>query len=78
MMEEESDISDAIAKFNLSYLLLAQRMLREDRESGKRMLGVSDVLAGRICSLSPAEMEVLAQSEELVCQLRVHVAPGRA
>jgi flagellar transcriptional activator FlhD len=78
MMEEESDISEAVAKFNLSYLQLAQRMLREDRESGKRMLGVSDVMASRISSLTLAEMEVLAESAELVCQLRAHVAPGRA
>ncbi|MFM0362156.1 flagellar transcriptional regulator FlhD [Paraburkholderia sediminicola] len=78
MMEEESDILEAIAKFNLSYLLLAQRMLVENRDSGKRMLGISDAMASRICSLTQTELEVLAESSELVCQLRVHATPGRA
>ncbi|MFM0281994.1 flagellar transcriptional regulator FlhD [Paraburkholderia sediminicola] len=78
MMKEKSDILDAIAEFNLSYLLLAQRMLLDDRERGKSMLGVSDAMASRICSLTPAEIEVLADSSELVCQLRADATPGRA
>ncbi|HYS66137.1 MAG TPA: flagellar transcriptional regulator FlhD [Paraburkholderia sp.] len=78
MMEDKADILDAVAKFNLSYLLLAQRMLLEDWENGKRMLGVSDAIASRICSLTLAEMEVMAESSELVCQLRVDATPGRA
>jgi len=78
MMEDKADILDAVAKFNLSYLLLAQRMLLEDWENGKRMLGVSDAIASRICSLTLAEMEAMAESSELVCQLRVDATPGRA
>jgi flagellar transcriptional activator FlhD len=76
MMEEESNILDAIAKFNLSYLLLAQRMLLDDRESGKSMLGVSDAVASHLCSLTLAEIQSLAQSPELVCQFRGDVQPG--
>ncbi|MDE1180433.1 flagellar transcriptional regulator FlhD [Paraburkholderia sp.] len=77
-MAEKKDILDAIFEFNKSYLLLAQRMLKNDREQGKRMLGVSDSMANRIMSLTVAEIEALSDSSDLVCQLRAENAPGRA
>lgn len=78
MTKEKTDILDSIAKFNQSYLRLAQLMLREDRENGKRMLGVSDSMANHICSLTPPEIEALADSAELICQFRESSAPGHA
>ncbi|MFM0736008.1 flagellar transcriptional regulator FlhD [Paraburkholderia xenovorans] len=77
-LTKKSDSLQAIAAFNQSYLLLAQRMLREDREHAKRALGVSDSMATRICSLTLAEIELLADSSDLVCQFRSDAAPGRA
>ncbi|ASW01443.1 flagellar transcriptional regulator FlhD [Paraburkholderia aromaticivorans] len=77
-MAKNSDSLQAIAAFNQSYLLLAQRMLKENREQAKRALGVSDSMATRISSLTPAEIEVLSDSSELICQFRFDAAPSRA
>lgn len=68
----------AIAAFNRSYLLLAQRMLGEDPEQAKLALGLSDSMSARIRQLTPAEIEVLADSGDLICQFRADAAPGRA
>jgi flagellar transcriptional activator FlhD len=64
----------AIAAFNQSYLLLAQRMLGDDAEHAKSALGLSDSMATRIRSLTPAEIEILADSGELICQFRADAA----
>jgi flagellar transcriptional activator FlhD len=77
-LDKKSDSLQAIAAFNQSYLLLAQRMLAENRERAKRAFGISDSMATRICSLTEAEIETLADSSELICQFRTEAAPGRA
>ncbi|TCK86880.1 flagellar transcriptional activator FlhD [Paraburkholderia sp. BL9I2N2] len=77
-LTKKSDSLQAIAAFNQSYLLLAQRMLKEDRAQAKRALGLSDSMATRICSLTQAEIEILADSSDLICQFRADAAPGRA
>jgi flagellar transcriptional activator FlhD len=53
-------------------------MLKEDRAQAKRALGLSDSMATRICSLTQAEIEILADSSDLICQFRADAAPGRA
>ncbi|MFM0075253.1 flagellar transcriptional regulator FlhD [Paraburkholderia sediminicola] len=77
-LTKKSDSLQAIAAFNQSYLLLAQRMLGEDREQAKRALGLSDSMATRICSLTAAEIETIADSSDVICQFRFDAAPGRA
>ncbi|UXU85621.1 flagellar transcriptional regulator FlhD [Burkholderia sp. S-53] len=77
-MTGQGDIFDAIAEFNRAYLVLAQRMLRIDREEGKRQLGISDEIAASIVSLTPDQIDELAASGELVCEFRAENAPGRA
>ncbi|MFT4068075.1 flagellar transcriptional regulator FlhD [Paraburkholderia sp.] len=74
-MDNNSDSLKAIAAFNQSYLLLAQRMLREDREEAKRALGLSDSLAERVSSLTEAEIKMLADDARLICRFRADVAP---
>ncbi|BAX63456.1 flagellar transcriptional regulator FlhD [Burkholderia stabilis] len=77
-MTGQGDIFDAIAEFNRAYLVLAQRMLRIDREEGKRQLGISDEIAASIVSLTPGQIDELAAAGELVCEFRAENAPGRA
>ncbi|CAI8697672.1 flagellar transcriptional regulator FlhD [Burkholderia pyrrocinia] len=77
-MTGQGDIFDAIAEFNRAYLVLAQRMLRIDREEGKRQLGISDEIAVSIVSLTLDQIDELAASGELVCEFRAENAPGRA
>lgn len=40
-MQSNHDIPTEIRELNMSYLLLAQRMLREDRDTGMFRLGIS-------------------------------------
>ena len=77
-MTGQGDIFDAIAEFNRTYLVLAQRMLRIDYEQGKRQLGISDEIAASIDALMPDQIDELAAGGELVCEFRNENAPGRA
>ncbi|AXF25416.1 flagellar transcriptional regulator FlhD [Burkholderia pyrrocinia] len=77
-MTGHGDIFDAIAEFNRAYLMLAQRILRIDREQGKRQLGISDEIAASIVALTLDQIDELAAGGELVCEFRAESAPGRA
>ena len=61
-----AEIRDA----NLSYLMLAQAMLREDRAAALFRLGVSEEVAGIIDALSPAQMLRMASGNTLMCRFR--------
>ncbi|RQZ68241.1 flagellar transcriptional regulator FlhD [Burkholderia sp. Bp9004] len=77
-MTGQGDIFDAIAEFNRTYLVLAQRMLRIDYEQAKRQLGISDEIAASIDALTLDQIDELAVRGELVCEFRAENAPGRA
>jgi flagellar transcriptional activator FlhD len=64
------DIREAIREVNLSYLMLAQRILREDRAIGMFRLGLSGEVADVITSLSMAQVVKLASSDQLLCAFR--------
>ncbi|MFP3624382.1 flagellar transcriptional regulator FlhD, partial [Burkholderia sp. SIMBA_051] len=44
-MDRSSETLDSIREINLSYIMLAQRMLREDKAVGMFRLGLSSELA---------------------------------
>ena len=46
MMSATSEMLSEIKEINLSYLLLAQRLLREDRAMGMFRMGITGVLFG--------------------------------
>jgi len=77
IMPEQDDIFDAIVEFNRSYLTLALRLLRADREEAKRQLGMSDETASIVSALTPAQIEVLSERRELFCEFRSESSPGR-
>ena len=64
------DIANEIRELNLSYLLLAQQILRADRASGMLKLGVGDDVVDLIENLSPAQIMRMASSDLLLCQFR--------
>ena len=64
------DIANEIRELNLSYLLLAQQILRTDRASGMLKLGVGDDVVDLIENLSPAQIMRMASSDMLLCQFR--------
>jgi flagellar transcriptional activator FlhD len=65
-----NEMLSEIKEVNLSYLLLAQRLLREDRATGAFRMGISDELADVLANLSIAQAEKLAASNQLLCRFR--------
>jgi flagellar transcriptional activator FlhD len=59
-----------IRDINLSYLLLAQSMLREDREAAMHGLGVNAEVAGVLADLTPEQCIALSASTQLICRFR--------
>lgn len=63
-------IGQEVRETNLSYMLLAQQMLREDRAQAIYRLGISEEVAGIIESLSMAQILKLAAQNMLMCRFR--------
>ena len=59
-----------IREANLTYLILAQRMLRTDRAQGMFRLGIGEEVAGIVEALSTAQMIKVASTNMLMCKLR--------
>ena len=60
-----------IRETNLSYLMLAQNLIRSDLEQALFRLGISEEAAERLASLSPAQVLKIASTNTLVCRMRV-------
>jgi len=61
---------DELREVNLSYLMLSQRLLRDDRAMGMFRLGVSEQLADVLINLTLAQTVRLASSNQLLCRFR--------
>ncbi len=60
-----------IREANLSYLMLAQNLIRADREQALFRLGLSEETADMIEMLTPAQILRIASSNTLLCRMRV-------
>ena len=60
-----------IREVNLSYLMLAQSLIRSDREQALYRLGLSEQAADRLASLSPAQVLKVASGNTLLCRMRI-------
>ncbi|MGY0197758.1 flagellar transcriptional regulator FlhD [Leptothrix sp. BB-4] len=69
-MNTEQILSE-IREANLSYLMLAQSLIRADREQALFRLGVSEETATVIETLSPSQMMKIASGNTLLCRMRV-------
>jgi flagellar transcriptional activator FlhD len=69
-MNQEQILAE-IREANLSYLMLAQSLIRGDREQALYRLGVSEDTAAIIGTLTPAQMMKIAQSNTLLCRFRM-------
>lgn len=67
---DTNQILDEIRDINLSYLLLAKQMLREDRVSAMYRLGVNQDIADILDRLSSAQLIKMAASNMLLCRFR--------
>ena len=60
-----------IREANLTYLMLAQNLIRSDREEALFRLGMSEESADLIANLSPAQILKIASGNMLLCRFRV-------
>jgi len=60
-----------IREANLSYLMLAQSLIRADREQALYRLGISEESAELIALLAPSQMMKIAASNTLLCRFRM-------
>lgn len=63
-------LHEEIKETNLSYLMLAQNMIKQDHASALFRLGISEEMADMIENLSPAQLIKMAASNMLVCRFR--------
>ena len=65
-------ILSEIREVNLSYLMLAQSLIRADREQALFRLGISEEAATMLATLSPAQVLKLASGNTLLCRMRIN------
>jgi flagellar transcriptional activator FlhD len=60
-----------IREANVTYLMLAQNIIRADRAEALFRLGMSEEAAEMIASLSPAQIMKISSGNMLLCRFRV-------
>jgi flagellar transcriptional activator FlhD len=74
-MSGQSEIFREIGDINLAYLLLAQKLVRQDRAAAMFRLGIGDELADLLGTMSLAQIVKLASSNLLLCSFRLEDHP---
>lgn len=70
-----ADASKEIADLNLTYMLLAQKLLREDRSAAMLRLGISPEMADLLIGMSLPEVIKIATSNFVLCAFRLDELP---
>jgi flagellar transcriptional activator FlhD len=60
-----------IREANLTYLMLAQNLIRQDKAEALFRLGMSEESADMIATLSPAQILKIASGNMLLCRFRM-------
>jgi flagellar transcriptional activator FlhD len=60
-----------IREANLSYLMLAQSLIRHDRDQALFRLGLNEDTAKLLATLTPAQMMKIANGNTLLCRFRM-------
>jgi len=60
-----------IREANMTYLMLAQNLIRQDKAEALFRLGMSEEAANMISALSPAQIMRIASTNMLLCRFRV-------
>jgi flagellar transcriptional activator FlhD len=68
---KQSDFNEEIRELNLSYLMIAQQMIREDKAAAMVRLGVGSELADVLERLSIGQVAALATANQLLCRFRL-------
>ncbi|ANN80852.1 flagellar transcriptional regulator FlhD [Bordetella flabilis] len=72
------DTLSAIREVNLSYLLVAKHLLRDNRASAMFRLGLDEETAQILLALTPAQTVQIASAGSLLCGFRLNEANLRA
>lgn len=59
-----------IKELNLTYLMFAQQMIREDKSAAVYRLGISEQLADILADLTPGQVLKMAGANVLLCRMR--------
>lgn len=70
-----SDATKEIADLNLTYMLLAQKLLREDKAGAMLRLGISAEMAELLIGMSLSEVIKIATSNFVLCAFRLDELP---
>lgn len=65
-----TDVFNEIKELNLRYLMLAQQLIRADRETAQYRLGIGADIAEVIDGLTPGQVLKMAGSNMLLCRFR--------
>jgi flagellar transcriptional activator FlhD len=65
-----ADLLKSIYDINLSYLLLAQRLINDEKASAMFRLGVNAEVAEALSKLNFPQMVKLAETNQLICHFR--------
>lgn len=69
-MSSTTDFLKHIYDINLSYLLLAQKLISQEKASAMFRLGISEAMATALANLSLPQLVKLAETNQLICQFR--------
>ncbi len=69
-MQTEERLMAEIRETNLSYLILAQRLIRADRAQALYRLGISEEVADLLDALTPSQLLKIAAGNLLMCRFR--------
>ena len=70
------EVSKEIGDLNLSYLLLAQKLLRQDRAAAMFRLGIACELADMLIGMSLSQIVRLAATNFVLCGFRLNDVPS--
>jgi flagellar transcriptional activator FlhD len=69
-MITKEQLMQEVREANMSYLMLAQTMIREDKEQAMYRLGLSEDVADMISQLTLGQVLKIANSNMLMCRFR--------
>jgi len=67
----DEQLTAEIREANLTYLMLAQNLIRKDKVEAQFRLGISEESADLLVVLSPAQISKIASSNMLLCRFRM-------
>ena len=68
---ETSALLEEIKDLNLGYLMLAQRMIRQDKAAAVYRLGISQPLADMLADLTTGQVLKMAATNVMLCRMRL-------